>query len=101
MALQVSEWRQNLGSWAAVFDFRQNGLRSYKTSLPGGMAPTHPWSTHRTLVLLSSCAELLGVCLLPKAYGDTQLHLTCCPCPCMDGLMLSCPHCPHQQGEQQ
>lgn len=101
MALQVCEWRQNLGGWTAVFDFRWNGLRSYKTLLPGETAPTHPWSTHSRLVLLSSCAELLGVCLLPEAYGDTQRHLPCCPCLYMDSLMLSSSHCPYQQGEPQ
>lgn len=71
-----------------MIDFRQNGLRSYNPSILGGMAPMHPWSTHRNLVLPSSCAEHLGVCLLPKAYGDSQLHLPCCPCPCVNGLTV-------------
>lgn len=35
LTLQVSEERQNLGSWADVLHFRQNGLRSYKASLLG------------------------------------------------------------------
>ena len=41
----------------------------------------HLWSTHRSLVLLSSYAELLRVSVLPKAYGDSELYLPCCPCP--------------------
>lgn len=35
ITLQVSEERQNSGSWADVLHFRQNGLRSYKASLLG------------------------------------------------------------------
>lgn len=82
----------HMGRWVDTFQVRQNGILQ---NLPAELGAAH---THTSgPASLASCAELLGVHLLPKAYGDSQFHLSHCPCPCRAGLMLRSPCCPHQQ----
>lgn len=88
LALLTSERTQSSGIWAGQLDFSQNGLKSYKTSIPGGTALLTPWCTQGCLVL---CPTMLS-CLL--SVSSVTLSFTF-PAPCFSPWMIY----PHQRGE--